>query len=60
MKEADSTHTEDLARQATVAPLPKELETEAGVILDVAGTHIEGIKLAKDGHVSSKQAMPFF
>lgn len=41
----------DLNRQATITALPDTVSAEAGVILDVAGTNISGLKLAKDNHV---------
>ena len=51
MKE-ENVQLEELHREPTVKALPPGAATEAGVLLDVEGTNIHGLKLAKDGHVS--------
>ena len=42
---------EALGSVPTVQPLPDELVTEAGIVLDIEGHDAHGLKLAKDGHV---------
>ena len=51
---------EDLHREATVVALPAAVTTEAGVVLDLAGAHLEGVKIAKDGHVRATCNEVFF
>lgn len=42
---------EDLHREVTVVALPPAVTTEAGVVLDATGAHLEGVRIARDGHV---------
>lgn len=57
MEKSESSQMEQLHREPTVLPLPKVLETEAGVLLDTAGADLEGIKLAQDGHVGASSVI---